>query len=72
MQEIARSRFGDMILDYDRNDRYEAALITVIKEKKAKGEYVHVLDIGEITIGGITIDQSKFRNRNGTPLAYGG
>ncbi|GMS89557.1 hypothetical protein PENTCL1PPCAC_11732 [Pristionchus entomophagus] len=46
VQEIARSRFGDMILDYDRNDRYEAALITVIKEKKAKGEYVHVLDIG--------------------------
>lgn len=40
-----------MILDYDRNDRYEAALITVIKEKKAKGEYVHVLDIGEITVG---------------------
>ncbi|GMR42563.1 hypothetical protein PMAYCL1PPCAC_12758, partial [Pristionchus mayeri] len=46
VQEIARSRFGDMILDYDRNDRYEAALITVINEKKAKGEFVHVLDIG--------------------------
>ncbi|GMT19274.1 hypothetical protein PFISCL1PPCAC_10571, partial [Pristionchus fissidentatus] len=46
IQEVARSRFGDMILDYDRNDRYEAALITVIKEKKSKGEYVHVLDIG--------------------------
>lgn len=46
VQEVARSRFGDMILDYDRNDRYEAALVTVIREKKAKGEYVHVLDIG--------------------------
>ena len=45
---MARSRFGDMILDFDRNDRYEAALVSVIGERKKKGERVHVLDIGQL------------------------
>ncbi|CAD6185918.1 unnamed protein product [Caenorhabditis auriculariae] len=45
-QELARSRFADMILDYDRNDKFLAGLKTIIQEKKAKGEATHVLDIG--------------------------
>uniref|UniRef100_A0A8R1DG91 Protein arginine N-methyltransferase n=1 Tax=Caenorhabditis japonica TaxID=281687 RepID=A0A8R1DG91_CAEJA len=45
-QELARSRFGDMILDYDRNDKFLEGLKTTIGEKKAGGQQVHVLDIG--------------------------
>ncbi|CAL2029180.1 unnamed protein product [Caenorhabditis brenneri] len=44
-QELARSRFGDMILDYDRNDKFLKGLQTTISEKKESGK-VHVLDIG--------------------------
>lgn len=44
-QELARSRFGDMILDHDRNDKFLKGLQTTISEKKKDGK-VHVLDIG--------------------------
>ncbi|CAB3408158.1 unnamed protein product [Caenorhabditis bovis] len=45
-QELARSRFADMIHDYDRNENYKRGLETVISEKKKTQEKVHVLDIG--------------------------
>ncbi|KAF1770637.1 hypothetical protein GCK72_002457 [Caenorhabditis remanei] len=47
-QELARSRFGDMILDFDRNDKFLEGLKTTIPEKKRENEdgKVHVLDIG--------------------------
>ncbi|CAA22252.2 Protein arginine N-methyltransferase 7 [Caenorhabditis elegans] len=47
-QELARSRFGDMILDFDRNDKFLAGLKTTIAEKKHENTdgKVHVLDIG--------------------------
>lgn len=45
-QDLARSAFGDMLLDDDRNERYKQALITVIQEKHAKGEQANVVDIG--------------------------
>ncbi|WKX99903.1 hypothetical protein Q1695_014630 [Nippostrongylus brasiliensis] len=45
-QEIARSRFADMILDYNRNDMFLAGLRTVIQEKKEQGVPSYVLDIG--------------------------
>uniref|UniRef100_A0A7I5E8E6 Protein arginine N-methyltransferase n=1 Tax=Haemonchus contortus TaxID=6289 RepID=A0A7I5E8E6_HAECO len=45
-QEIARSRFADMILDYNRNDMFLAGLRAVIQEKKKQGVKVHVMDIG--------------------------
>uniref|UniRef100_A0A1I7XR78 SAM-dependent methyltransferase n=1 Tax=Heterorhabditis bacteriophora TaxID=37862 RepID=A0A1I7XR78_HETBA len=45
-QEIARSRFADMILDYNRNEMFLAGLRTVIRELKDKGQSVDVLDIG--------------------------
>ena len=45
---IYRSRFGDMILDFDRNDKFLEGLKTTIPEKKRENEdgKVHVLDIG--------------------------
>ncbi|CAI4226073.1 unnamed protein product [Auanema sp. JU1783] len=46
VQELARSRFGDMILDFDRNDMFLEGLKTTIAELKAKNKHVHVLDIG--------------------------
>ncbi|KIH55406.1 hypothetical protein ANCDUO_14436 [Ancylostoma duodenale] len=45
-QEIAVSRFADMILDYNRNDMFLAGLRTVIQEKKTQAVPAHVLDIG--------------------------
>uniref|UniRef100_A0A1I7T4F0 Protein arginine N-methyltransferase n=1 Tax=Caenorhabditis tropicalis TaxID=1561998 RepID=A0A1I7T4F0_9PELO len=47
-QELARSRFGDMILDYDRNNKFLKGLQTTIAEKKKENKdgKVHVLDIG--------------------------
>ncbi|ULU12246.1 hypothetical protein L3Y34_015518 [Caenorhabditis briggsae] len=47
-QELARSRFGDMILDFDRNDKFLEGLKTTIPEKKKENGdgLVHVLDIG--------------------------
>ncbi|PAV69591.1 hypothetical protein WR25_02093 [Diploscapter pachys] len=45
-QEIARSRFADMILDFDRNDMFYEGLKTVIPEVRSRDGYVHVLDIG--------------------------
>ncbi|EYC12572.1 hypothetical protein Y032_0046g1305 [Ancylostoma ceylanicum] len=45
-QEIAVSRFADMILDYNRNDMFLAGLRAVIQEKKAQAIPAHVLDIG--------------------------
>ncbi|VDN22002.1 unnamed protein product [Gongylonema pulchrum] len=42
VQEIARSAFGDMMHDTERNQKYERGL----KSLKAKGEEVHVIDIG--------------------------
>lgn len=47
-QELARSRFGDMILDFDRNDKFLEGLKTTIPEKQKENVdgKVHVLDIG--------------------------
>ncbi|KAK5978752.1 PX domain-containing protein, partial [Trichostrongylus colubriformis] len=45
-QEIARSRFADMILDYNRNEMFLAGLRAVIQEKKREGAQAHVMDIG--------------------------
>ncbi|CAI2316705.1 unnamed protein product [Caenorhabditis sp. 36 PRJEB53466] len=46
-QELARSRFGDMILDFDRNNKFLEGLKTTIREKKKENDgNVHVLDIG--------------------------
>ncbi|KAL4002504.1 Ribosomal protein L11 methyltransferase (PrmA) family protein [Acanthocheilonema viteae] len=45
-QEIARSGFGDMIHDFERNQKYELALKSVIGELKKTKEKVHVIDIG--------------------------
>ncbi|CAI5437801.1 unnamed protein product [Caenorhabditis angaria] len=45
-QELARSRFGDMILDFDRNDMFLEGLKTCIEEKKRENGRCHVLDIG--------------------------
>ena len=44
--QIARSNFGDMIYDYDRNDRYSAGLKSEIEKLKVEGKAVHVVDIG--------------------------
>uniref|UniRef100_A0AC34FSQ3 Protein arginine N-methyltransferase n=1 Tax=Panagrolaimus sp. ES5 TaxID=591445 RepID=A0AC34FSQ3_9BILA len=44
--QIARSNFGDMIYDYDRNDRYSAGLKYHIEKLKAQGKSIHVADIG--------------------------
>ncbi|CAJ0942625.1 unnamed protein product, partial [Mesorhabditis belari] len=45
-QEISCSRFGDMILDYDRNEKFLLGLRSVIRKLKAQDTAVHVLDIG--------------------------
>ncbi|VDK83454.1 unnamed protein product [Onchocerca ochengi] len=45
-QEIARSGFGDMIHDFERNQKYEFGLKLVISQLKEKNKKVHVLDIG--------------------------
>ncbi|VDM12327.1 unnamed protein product, partial [Wuchereria bancrofti] len=45
-QEIARSGFGDMIHDFERNQKYELGLKSVIDQLKKRNERVHVLDIG--------------------------
>lgn len=47
-----------MILDQDRNDMFLAGLKTVIAEKKAAGEKVHVLDIGNKTLSHTIMDHS--------------
>ncbi|KAJ1355050.1 hypothetical protein KIN20_012176 [Parelaphostrongylus tenuis] len=45
-QEIARSRFADMILDQNRNDMFLEGLRSVIQEKKDEDVPPHVFDIG--------------------------
>ncbi|VDN02340.1 unnamed protein product [Thelazia callipaeda] len=45
-QEIARSAYGDMVHDFERNQKYELALRSVISELKRKEKRVHVVDIG--------------------------
>uniref|UniRef100_A0A158R408 MYND-type domain-containing protein n=1 Tax=Syphacia muris TaxID=451379 RepID=A0A158R408_9BILA len=45
-QEIARSRFGDMLHDIERNHLYQAAIHSVINQMHKAGEVVHAIDIG--------------------------
>lgn len=45
-QEIARSRYGDMLYDYDRNIKYSQGLKKAIDAVHARGEKARVLDIG--------------------------
>uniref|UniRef100_A0A915E3G7 Protein arginine N-methyltransferase n=1 Tax=Ditylenchus dipsaci TaxID=166011 RepID=A0A915E3G7_9BILA len=45
-QDLARSAFGDMLLDEDRNLRYKQALISVIRQQHAISQPANVVDIG--------------------------
>ncbi|OQV18595.1 Protein arginine N-methyltransferase 7 [Hypsibius exemplaris] len=45
-QEIARSRYGDMLHDEDRNEKYSRGLKKAIDAVHARGEKANVLDIG--------------------------
>lgn len=47
-QEIARSGYGDMLHDTDRNTKYKEAIKKAIHDRKLKNpnQQVHVLDIG--------------------------
>ncbi|BFG05806.1 protein arginine N-methyltransferase 7 [Drosophila madeirensis] len=45
-QEVANAGFGDMLHDWERNQKYFAALRKTIKGMHAAGREVHVLDIG--------------------------
>ncbi|KAH8402142.1 hypothetical protein KR009_010012 [Drosophila setifemur] len=45
-QEVANAGFGDMLHDWERNQKYFAALRKTIGEMRAAGKEVHVLDIG--------------------------
>lgn len=45
-QEIARSGYGDMLHDTDRNKKYYEAIIKTVSGMKAKNISVNVLDIG--------------------------
>jgi len=44
--EVANAGFGDMLHDWERNQKYFAALKKTIGEMRAAGREVHVLDIG--------------------------
>lgn len=44
--DLARSAFGDMLLDEDRNLKFRNALRFVINKKHQDGEVAHVIDIG--------------------------
>uniref|UniRef100_A0A0N4ZI10 Protein arginine N-methyltransferase n=1 Tax=Parastrongyloides trichosuri TaxID=131310 RepID=A0A0N4ZI10_PARTI len=48
-KEIAITGFGDMILDYNRNDLYEEGLKAAINRKHANNEEANVVDIGSGT-----------------------
>ena len=45
-QEIARSRYGDMLHDTDRNIKYSQGLKKAIDAVHARGQKARVLDIG--------------------------
>ncbi|XP_061693354.1 protein arginine N-methyltransferase 7 [Syngnathoides biaculeatus] len=45
-QEIARSRYADMLYDHDRNDKYYRGIRAAVARVRARGEKVIVLDIG--------------------------
>ncbi|XP_018575753.1 protein arginine N-methyltransferase 7 [Anoplophora glabripennis] len=45
-QEVARAAFADMLHDKERNEKYEQALISAIKNMHSKGRKANVLDIG--------------------------
>ncbi|KAH8253267.1 hypothetical protein KR032_004540 [Drosophila birchii] len=45
-QEVANAGFGDMLHDWERNQKYFAALRKTIGEMRSAGREVHVLDIG--------------------------
>ncbi|XP_020808100.1 protein arginine N-methyltransferase 7 [Drosophila serrata] len=45
-QEVANAGFGDMLHDWERNQKYYAALKKTIAEMRSSGREVHVLDIG--------------------------
>ena len=45
-QEIARSRYGDMLHDTDRNVKYSLGLKKAIDAVHARGQKANVLDIG--------------------------
>ncbi|XP_055047703.2 protein arginine N-methyltransferase 7 [Misgurnus anguillicaudatus] len=45
-QEIARSCYGDMLHDKDRNEKYYQGIRAAVSRVKARGERVVVLDIG--------------------------
>lgn len=45
-QEVANAGFGDMLHDWERNQKYFAALRKTIAEMRTAGKEVHVLDIG--------------------------
>lgn len=45
-QEIARSGFGDMLHDLERNNKYYEGLKKAISKIKSSGRECHVLDIG--------------------------
>lgn len=45
-QEVANAGFGDMLHDWERNQKYDAALRKTIAQMRRAGKEVHVLDIG--------------------------
>ncbi|KAH8298510.1 hypothetical protein KR044_008953 [Drosophila immigrans] len=45
-QEVANAGFGDMLHDWERNQKYYAALRKTIAAMREAGKPVHVLDIG--------------------------
>lgn len=45
-QEVANAGFGDMLHDWERNQKYDAALRRTIANMRQAGKEVHVLDIG--------------------------
>lgn len=45
-QEIARSGFGDMLHDLERNNKYYDGIKKAIEKLRARNQEVHVLDIG--------------------------
>ncbi|XP_023162762.2 protein arginine N-methyltransferase 7 isoform X2 [Drosophila hydei] len=45
-QEVANAGFGDMLHDWERNQKYDAALRKTIADMRRAGKQVHVLDIG--------------------------
>lgn len=45
-QEIARSDYGDMLHDFDRNQKYFAGIHAAVSQIRSSGRPVRVLDIG--------------------------